>query len=106
MDEILMFLQQHIEVVQKIGDKIENGETYIGELREYMPSLKQMITTIFELTQIPEISLSINTEFVIQVLNDIIYGMEQEDTVFLLDVLRYGLLEVYYFVASELQNGV
>lgn len=104
MNEFLDGLRQHIEVVEELGDKIEHGEAYMEDMRNYLPSLNQMITTIFDLQQAPEISVEINQEFVFQVLNDIIYGIENEDSVFLLDVLRYGLLEIYYYIGTELQS--
>jgi len=105
MNEFISVLQQHIDTVELIGNKIENGEAYMADMKAYLPDLNQMITTIFELVQNPQIQLSINPQFVLQVLNDIIYGIETEDSVFLLDVLRYGLLEVYYYTGTELQGG-
>lgn len=104
MDEFLNALRQHIEAVETIGDQIERGEAYMEALRQYLPSLNEMITVIFGLTQNPEVSLELNRDFVLQVLNDIIYGIEHEDSVFLLDVLRYGLLELYDYTAAELQR--
>lgn len=104
MNEFLDSLRQQIEVVERIGDKIEHGEAYMEDMRNYLPSLNQMITTILDLKQTREIPLELNHEFVFQVLNDIIYGIENEDSVFLLDVLRYGLLEIYYYIGTELQS--
>lgn len=104
MDEFLNVLQQHIDVVGEITDKMENGENYFDELQGYLPPLNQMITEIFELINNPQIRLDVNRDFILQVLNDIAYGMEQEDRVFLLDVLRYGLLEIYYYIGTELRS--
>lgn len=104
MGEFDIFLKKNIELVEKIGDKIENRNPYMEDLREYLPFLNQMITTIARLIQEPEISLELNQGFILQVLNDILYGMEHEDSVFLLDVLRYGLLEIYHYVETELQS--
>ena len=103
MDEFQTLLQSQIETAEQIGNKIENGEEYMEEIRSYLPSLEQTMTSIFQLAQ--ESVLEINTEFVLQVLNDILYGIEHRDSVFLLDTLRYGLLEVYSYVGVELQNG-
>ena len=102
MDELMNGIQRHIETVEAIGTKIEQGETYLDELRGYLPSLNQMITGIFEMLADPNRSIELSEEFVLQVLNDIMYGVEQKDSVFLLDVLRYGLLEIYYYIAAEL----
>lgn len=104
MEEFYLLLEKNIELVEKISDKIENREPYMEALREYLPFLNQMITNVVSMTQEPEISLGLNQGFVLQVLNDILYGMENEDSVFLLDVLRHGLLEIYYYVGTELQS--
>lgn len=105
MNEFLNLLQSQIETAEQIGNKIENGEEYMEDVREYLPSLNQMLTSIFQIAQEPETAFDINTEFVLQVLNDILYGIEHRDSVFLLDVLRYGLLEIYYYIGTELQGG-
>lgn len=105
MNEFLNLLQSQIETAEQIGNKIENGEEYMEDVREYLPSLNQMLTSIFQIAQKPETAFDINTEFVLQVLNDILYGIEHRDSVFLLDVLRYGLLEIYYYIGTELQGG-
>lgn len=104
MDEFLQVLQQQIEKVEEIANKIENGEQYQNDLQGYLPSLNQLITIIFEMIADPQIQLDVNQEFIVQVLNDIMYGMEHEDNVFLLDVLRYGLLEIYYYIGMEVQG--
>lgn len=104
MDNFSGNLQEHIRAVEQIGMKIECGEAYIDELRRYLPSLQQMITQLFERLQSTDCILDLDPGFVLQVLNDIIYGMEYKDSVFLLDVLRYGLLEIYDYIAAELQS--
>lgn len=106
VNEFINLLQLHLESAEKIGNKIENGEEYMEEIRQYLPSLNQLVTEIFRMVQCPENGLEIDTEFVLQVLNDILYGIEHRDSVYLLDVLRYGLLEIYEFLAEEIQNGV
>lgn len=104
MDNFFELLNQHIEAVEAIGNKIEADEPYMDAMRAYVPSLSQMITTVYQLAE--EGALQLSQEFVTQVLNDILYGMEQEDAVFLLDVLRYGLLEIYDYLLAELQKEV
>lgn len=105
MNEILNLLQSQIETAEEIGNKIENGENYMEEIRGFLPQLKQLITELFQVIQIPDSTLEIDSGFVMQVLNDILYGIENQDSVFLLDVLRYGLLELYYYIGTELQRG-
>ena len=104
MDEFMEMLQKHEKWVVRIGNKIENGEHYLDDLREYLPALNQMVLSIFTQMDDPQIQLDLNKEFVLQVLNDIVYGIEQEDDVYLLDTLRYGLLEVYSYIDAELQG--
>lgn len=104
MDEFFKMLQQEIDDLALIGDKIEKEENYMGELKACLPTINKRVQEIFSLAENPQTTLEINRDFVLQVLNDLIYGIEQEDAVFLLDVLRYGLLEIYYFVGSELQG--
>lgn len=104
MDEFWNDLLQQIGAVEAVGAKIENGESYLDDLKGSIPALNKIISQIFELSQTPELGLEISTEFILQVLNDILYGIENEDAVFLLDVLRYGLLSVFYYIITELQN--
>ena len=104
MDELGGMLRGHIETVRQICARIEKGENYLDELKEYLPALNQMVLKIFEWIEEPEIQLDVNQNFILQLLNDIVYGIEQEDSVFLLDVLRYGLLELYDYIGAELQG--
>lgn len=104
-DEFFNMLQQQIDQVTQIGDRIEHGESYMEDLRGYLPELNRAVTMILQLACDPNVPLEIDQGFVLQVLNDIMSGMEQEDGVLLLDVLRYGLLEIYDYVGSELQGG-
>ena len=105
MDEFWNDLLLQMKAVESIGDKIERGEAYLEELNGSLPALNKIINGLFELLQTTEFGLEISTDFILQVLNDILYGIENEDAVFLLDVLRYGLLSVFYYIISELQSG-
>ena len=104
MNEFLNMLRGHIEIIKQLTTKIENEENYLDELRGYLPSLNQMITVIFEMIVNPRIQLDVNQDFILQVLNDIVYGIEHEDAVILLDDLRYVLLELYKNICAELQG--
>lgn len=104
MEEFYDLLRKNTKLVEEIGERIENRQSYIEELRAYLPSLNQMVTTILGIMQEPQIVLELNQAFILQVLSDILYGMENEDSVFLLDVLQYGLLEIYNYVGTELQS--
>lgn len=99
-----MELQDHIEQVEHICQWIENEEEYLGKLKEYLPAMNQSINDILSWAQNPEIPFDINIQFVLQVLRDIVYGVEHGDSVFLLDTLRYGLLVIYEYTAQELKG--
>lgn len=104
MNEFLNLLQSQIETAKEIGNKIENGEDYMEDIREYLPFINQVVTATLQMAQGSEPVLEIDPEFILQVLNDILYGIEHRDSVFLLDVMRYGLLEIYYYIGTELQG--
>ena len=89
----------------KVSPEYRTKRYYLEELNGSLPALNKIINGLFELLQTPEFGLEISTDFILQVLNDILYGIENEDAVFLLDVLRYGLLSVFYYIISELQSG-
>ncbi len=96
-------LQQNVEHIRNICGLIENNQEYIAEMIEYLPTLKTTVNNILMCAQRPDAPLEINQQFVLQVLQDIVYGIEFKDPVILLDVLKYGLLEIYYYVMEELQ---
>lgn len=96
---------QQIEKVESICNLIENEQEYMGELTGYLPVLNETIQYLLAYSQNPDIPLMIEEQFVVQLLQDILYGMEQQDSVFLLDALRYGLLELYCDSRDILQRG-
>ena len=97
-------LRSHISRVDAICRLIENEDEYNGELTGYLPFLNQIISYLLGCSQNPAVSFTINEQFVLQVLQDILYGIEHQDSVFLLDALRYGLLEIYKYGIEELQS--
>lgn len=104
MKNILSELQIQSELVEELAGKAESGEAYLEELKSYLPVLNQTIVQLFEIIREPRNNIDISQDFVLQVLNDIIYGIEKEDSVCLADVLRYGLVEVFNYIAIELQG--
>lgn len=104
MNNFLDELQQQRDYAEVIAEKIEHGEAYMGELKEFLPLLNQTILTLFEMIQNGSIPIEINEKFVLEVLSDILYGIEKEDSVYLTDVLRYGLIEIFDYVGMELQS--
>ncbi len=96
-------LRQNIECVGKICGLIENEQEYGGEMMNYLPVLRQTVNGILVCAQDPEQGFVLDQQFVLQVMQDIVYGMEHNDPVILLDVLKYGLLQIYYYVMEELR---
>lgn len=97
-------LQQQKNNLKEILLKIENEQAYVEELKAYLPLLNATVVTLFEMIQNGILQIDINLNFVLGVLNDVIYGIEQEDIVYLEDVLRYGLMEIYDYIEAELQS--
>ena len=95
-------LQRHIEKVIDICRLIDNGEEYRGMLTGYLPELNQIINNILAYAKDPGRSFTISEVFVVHVLEDIVYGIEHKDIVILSDVLKHGLMEIYYYTLSEM----
>lgn len=99
-----MDLQLQIERAERICRLVENEEEYMGELTGWLPALNDTLKFILEGAGNSESSFAIDGEYVIQVLKDILYGMENQDSFFLLDVLRYGLLEIFSYARENAQK--
>ncbi len=104
-NDFLILLRSQIETTESICDKIEKGGEYMEDIKAYLPSLKEGVAAILQAAGNPDAGLQISAEYVMQVLQDILDGMERGDSVFLLDAMRYGLLEIYYYAADELEEA-
>lgn len=104
MNDFLNELDWNKDKLMEVIGQLENKEEYMKPLKEYLPSLNQITKNIFELVNDPNVLLELNTQFYMQVLNDIVNGMENQDTVILLDTLKYGLLEIYLYIENELRG--
>lgn len=105
MNEFLAYLMEHMNHIEALCDRIETRVEYLAELRMLLPQVNQSISVILSLQEEnPEI-VELNQAFVSQVLKDLVYGIEKEDGVYLLDVLRYGLLPIYGYVLDIIQRG-
>ena len=84
-----------ISEIDKLCQKIINKENYMID----MPACIQAIN------QACEIILKYNnhSEEIIPILEDVMYGMTQRDEVFLLDVLRYGMMVGIGFVRLQVE---
>ena len=103
MNDFLDELQNQCKMAEDLADKIEHEEAYMDGLKAYLPTLTQTISKLFTVMQ-SETAIDVSPDFVLQVLNDIIYGIENEDSVCLADVLRYGLVELFDYMTLELQR--
>lgn len=97
-----MKLQENIELVQQICWLLESEQEYTESLTQYLPILNQTIYQILQYAQDTENSFNINEQYVLQVLRDIMYGIEHSDSVILLDVFRYGLIPMYSYTIENL----
>lgn len=102
MIKICKDIETNQENLVSICQKIEDHEEYMGQLKDSLNSINVVTTELIDILQKPDSGLELNIAFYMQILNDVIYGIENEDSVFLLDVLRYGLLEVYKYIETEL----
>lgn len=96
-----MKLQEQIKKVEGICEAIENGDGYTEELIEYFGEISNVLSMILTCAQDESNDFVINEQFILQVLKDILYGEEHKDLVFLLDTLRYGLLEIYEYTLEN-----
>lgn len=97
-----MELKSHIEKLELLCTEMENEDEYIDEITNYLSVINGDIEWILECAQSGNNSFTINEQFVFQVLKDIIYGIENRDCVYLLDAVRYGLLQIYYYTDEEM----
>lgn len=102
MIELVKQIYHEKDNINVIEQKIEAGEDYMPDMRTALPELNRIITEIFQKIQKSELQIDLNINFVMQVLQDVVYGIEQEDRVFLLDVLRYGLEEIFDYLIEML----
>lgn len=97
-------LQVQMDKLDRICSLIENEEEYASILNGYLTELNQTVNYLLLCSQDETNPFTINEQFVVQVLEDILYGMEYQDSVMLLDVIRYGLMEIYRYGKDELQS--
>lgn len=97
-------LQIQMDKLNVICDLIENEKEYASTLNGYLTELNQTVNYLLLCSQDETNPFTINEQFVVQVLGDILYGMEYQDSVILLDVIRYGLMEIYRYGKDELQS--
>lgn len=85
MKEIGIMNQEAIEQIEDVCNAIINKENYLEKMPKCINSINNAVLPIIE-------SSEDMAPKVLQVLEDMMYGMTQNDEVFLLDVLRFGVL--------------
>ena len=71
--------------IKNICDAMLKKENYMDKMPECITSINHAIMSLIEET-------GGDASNILQVLEDMMYGMSQQDEVFLLDVLRFGIL--------------
>lgn len=99
MRKLVELLYCNKEKTDKIIQKLETGESYMDDLKQYLPIINETITCILQ-----EAKISLNENFIVQVLHDLIDGIERRDDVILLDTLQYGWLQILSYVDEEIRG--
>ena len=94
--ETYTLLQTAMDTIDIVCEKLLQHKEYNKELQECIEAINYVCPLLLQVN-----ALSPNT---LQILKDMMYGMTQQDTVFLLDVLRFGLkahLETVYQIFQQ-----
>lgn len=77
--------EKAISEIEAVCDAIINKKSYMNKLTECVNAINSAIIPIIEENEE-------GASKIIQVLEDMMYGMTQKDEVFLLDTLRFGVI--------------
>lgn len=95
-------LNKCIEIINEICILIKTQQEYLEKLKACLSIFSQGIEYILKVSADDKIPFEINERFVVQVLNDVLDGIEREDEVFLCDVLQFGLYPIYEYSITQL----
>lgn len=87
------------QTVEYAITKIEQACQRMKKRENYMQEMPECVSAINDAMMLLLNEKNCNQEQILTLLEDIMYGMSQRDDVFLLDVLRFGLmpgLQEYY----------
>ena len=76
-------LEQAVLAVDSICGKILRNEEYLSQMPVCVAAINQAVMLLLNEEN--------GAEYILGILEDIMYGMTQQDEVFLLDVLRFGI---------------
>lgn len=71
-----------------VCDALLKRENYLEKMPECIAAINQAVVPRME-------EAEEKASYILQVLEDMMYGMSQQDEVFLLDVLRFGVLPLF-----------
>lgn len=94
--ETYTLLQTAMDTIDTVCEKLLQHKEYNKEMQVCIEAINCICPLLLQVN-----ALSKNT---LQMLKDMMYGMTQHDTVFLLDVLRFGLkaqLETVYQILQQ-----
>ena len=88
MGEQEQFYENAVNQITSVCDAMLKRENYMEKMPECITAINQAV--------VPRMQEAGNqASYILQVLEDMMYGMSQQDEVFLLDVLRFGMLPLF-----------
>ena len=102
--EYISILEELMEKLIELANKIEDKETYYEKLIEIVKEIEYTINLLFQIFSDVELAETAGFDkiYILQILQDLMSGIENDDRVLLVDVLRFGLYQelhkVYEFM--------
>lgn len=88
MGEQEQLYENAVNQITSVCDAMLKRENYMEKMPECITAINQAV--------VPRMQEAGNqASYILQVLEDMMYGMSQQDEVFLLDVLRFGMLPLF-----------
>jgi len=97
MSEKQQVLEKAIESLDEVCKKIIEKNSYLEQMPFCISTVNEAVTMLMK-------EKKINQEYLLQLLEDMMYGMSQQDEVFLLDVLRFGLKAGFESIEYQFEN--
>ena len=90
MGEQEQLYENAVNQITSVCDAMLKRENYLEKMPECITAINQAVVPRME-----EADGADGASYILQVLEDMMYGMSQQDEVFLLDVLRFGVLPLF-----------
>ena len=88
MEEREQLYKNAVNQITGICDAMLKRENYMEKMPECVAAINRAVVPRMQ-------EAGDQASYILQVLEDMMYGMSQEDKVFLLDVLRFGVLPLF-----------